>query len=119
MTPPRPVLNPNASRSLHSDEPTVAITASVQVPQSRHAEWMRGTRPLDGMDADFYFRSAVQTGLITREQALDLHKRHLLLGRQEEAAANGALICQTCHGAPPPGFACTVCGTAAEREDRG
>jgi transcriptional regulator with XRE-family HTH domain len=24
--------------------------------------------------------------------------------------------CATCHGAPPPGFACTECGTTAEKE---
>ena len=91
----------------------VQITPNTRVPRQRAIEWMQGIRPLDGMDADSFFQSCVETGLITREQWLELHKRHEFLTRQEAAAADGDLVCQTCQGSPPEGFACRTCGTTA------
>jgi hypothetical protein len=102
-----------ASSSLQPDEPTTAITPNVTVPQSRAMEWMRGTRPLDGMDADFYFKTQVDAGMLTREEAFLLHRRHLHLTRQEQRAAGGALVCKSCQGGPPPGFTCRTCGAEA------
>lgn len=95
---------------MNSQDPLVSVTANASYPCSRVAEWMRGTRPLPGMDASFYFRQSAVSGLITEDESLELHRRHLQLLRQEEAAVRGELICKTCHGEPPAGFACRTCG---------
>jgi hypothetical protein len=105
--------NPYASRSLDPKEPMTELTPVVIVPRSRAVEWMNGTRPLDGMDANDYFQAEVATGSISPDRALELHQRHLRLTRQEAAVAAGALLCKTCNGEPPPGFACRNCGAEA------
>lgn len=71
---------------------------------------MQGIRPLPGQDADFFFGESVRCGLMARETALELQRRHERLNRQEAAMASGELICKTCHGEPPPGFQCRTCG---------
>ncbi|NUQ98328.1 MAG: hypothetical protein HOY79_17850 [Streptomyces sp.] len=88
----------------------VPITSKVSAPRHRFVEWMQGIRPLDGMDAGFYFEQSVKTGLITQEQAFKLHQRHLSLTRQEQTEAQGAFVCKTCHNEPPAGFTCRACG---------
>lgn len=94
----------------------VALLPNLIVPHHRAVEWMAGTRPLDGMDASFYFKSSVDCGLLTPEHALELHQRHLRLTRQERAEARGEFLCRTCKGEPPAGFSCRTCG--AEGDDR-
>ena len=105
--------NMYASRSLDTEESAIAITPTCVVPASRASEWAAGTRPLDGMDASFYFKMNVERGLYPAERALELHQRHLRLTRQEAAASSGALACKACYGAPPPGFTCRSCGAEA------
>lgn len=92
----------------------VSITPNVQVPRHRAVEWHQGTRPLPGQDADFFFRQAVEVGILTSDDAWALLRRHQELTRQEAAVAEGALVCATCAGAPPPGFACTKCGASSQ-----
>jgi hypothetical protein len=92
----------------------VAITPNTVVPHHRAVEWFTGTRPLDGMDANFYFKASVDCGVLTAERALELHQRHLRLTRQEEAVARGEFLCKTCRGEPPTGFVCRACGTEGD-----
>lgn len=90
-------------------DPLVSLTPNLHVPLSRAIQWCQGTRPLDGMDASAFFQSGVEVGLLTQQKALELHRRHLLLTRLEEAAASGLELCETCHSAPPAGFTCNSC----------
>lgn len=97
------------------NDPLIHLTRKCAFPRSRVAEWMRGTRPLPGMDAAFYFQQSVASGLISDEESLALQRRHLELTRREEAAARGEVACGTCHGKPPRGFTCQACGESGAR----
>lgn len=92
-------------------ESLIAVTPKLSVPRSRFLEWYQGMRPLPGQDATFFFQTSVEQGLLSSDDAAELRRRHEHLTRQEEALSSGALVCKTCAGAPPPGFACTTCGT--------